>query len=219
VITDELDALEFEGLCRAAGAALRASARAEAADAAERALGLWRGEPLADVPSQLLRDSAGPYLEQLRVNALEDRAEARLQLGWHEQLVPGLRELAREHPLRERFCAQLMLALYRCGRQAEALEAYRGARRALAGQLGIEPGPPLGQLIEGRHDPRLVRHREGPPLRPARLAAAHLTIMPGHHGLVSQSHRHCLIGPVSPCSTTEGYLRPTSHTSLTERAS
>jgi DNA-binding SARP family transcriptional activator/tetratricopeptide (TPR) repeat protein len=189
VSADELDVLEFERLCRAAAAALRAGARAEAADAAEGALGLWRGEPLLDVPSQLLRDSAGPHLEQLRVNALEDRAEAGLQLGWHEQLVPGLRELAREHPLRERFCAQLMLALYRSGRQAEALEAYQGARRALAGQLGIEPGPQLRRLHErilagdetglaapapaGQAAPPAAAHLPRPRQLPA--AAAHFT--------------------------------------------
>jgi DNA-binding SARP family transcriptional activator len=146
--SDELDVLEFERLCRIAGAALRSGGWVQAADAAEWALGLWRGEPLLDVPSQLLRDNAVPYLEQLRVAALEDRAEARMQLGWHEQLVPELQELAREHPLRERFHAQLMLALYRCGRQAEALTAYQQTRRVLVEQLGIEPGPRLRRLQE-----------------------------------------------------------------------
>jgi tetratricopeptide (TPR) repeat protein len=128
--------------------AVREQRWAAALDAAAGALDLWRGAPLLDVPSQALRDSVLPHLEQLHTNALEDRAEARLQLGWHEQLVPELRQLVGEHVLRERFHAQLMLALYRCGRQAEALQAYQAARRALVDQLGIEPGPQLRRLHE-----------------------------------------------------------------------
>ena len=144
----ELDVLEFETLCREAAGALRAAAWSQASDAATRALELWRGPPLLDVPSQLLYDEMVPRLEQLRVQALEDLAEADLHLGRHEQLVPQLRDLAVQHPLRERFRAQLMLALYRCNRQAEALESYRDARRALVQELGIEPGPELRRLHE-----------------------------------------------------------------------
>ena len=145
---DEVDAREFEALCRAAGSALRAREWAEAADAAVAALALWRDEPLRDVPSQVLRARVVPRLEQLRVQALEDRTEADLQLGRHARLVPQLKELTAAYPLRERFRAQLMVALARSGRQAEALETYREARRALVRELGVEPGPELRALHE-----------------------------------------------------------------------
>jgi tetratricopeptide (TPR) repeat protein len=125
---------------------LRAGQWPAAADAAGRALELWRGEPLAGTPSAELRQRITPRLDQLRLQAFEDHAEARLRLGRHEQLVPELRELAGAHPLRERFHAQLMMALACCGRRAEALEAYQSARRTLVDQLGIEPGPELRDL-------------------------------------------------------------------------
>jgi DNA-binding SARP family transcriptional activator len=144
----QLDVLCFEALCRDAGAALRTGAWARAADAAVRALELWRGAPLLDIPSQVLRDGFVPRLEQLHAQVLEDHAEAGLALGRHGQLVQPLRELAVAHPLREQFHAQLMLALYRCGRQAEALAAYQDARRVLVEQLGIEPGARLRRLHE-----------------------------------------------------------------------
>jgi DNA-binding SARP family transcriptional activator/Tfp pilus assembly protein PilF len=144
----ELDVLEFETLCQEAAVALSAAAWSQASDAAAHALELWRGAPLLDVPSRLLHDEIVPLLDQLRVQALEDRAEADLHLGRHERLVPQLRDLTVQHPLRERFHAQLMLALYRCSRRAEALESYRDARRALVGELGIEPGPDLRRLHE-----------------------------------------------------------------------
>jgi DNA-binding SARP family transcriptional activator len=145
----ELDLLEFEELCRRAGEALRGQEWTAAGEAAARALGLWRGEPLLDVPSQPLRDRCGPRLGQLRLQAFEDRAEAQLQLGRHEQLIPQLRDLAAAHALHERFHAQLMLALYRAGRQAEALDAYRDARRTLVAELGVEPGPELRRIHAG----------------------------------------------------------------------
>jgi DNA-binding SARP family transcriptional activator len=142
----ELDTLQFEALCGRAGAALRAGAWAKAADASASALALWRGEPLLDIPGQVLRDEFVSRLDHLRVQALEDHAEAQLRLGRHEQLVPRLRELTGTYPLRERFHAQLMLALARADRQAEALEAYQHARRVLIEQLGVEPGPQLRDL-------------------------------------------------------------------------
>ena len=149
----ELDVLRFETACRDAGAARRAARWPEASAAAARALELWRGTPLLDVPSQVLRDRFVPGLEQMRLQALEDRAEADLRLGGQDRLIPELRELAARHPVRERFHAQLMEALARAGRRAEALEAYRQARRALVGELGIEPGPQLRllhqQILDG----------------------------------------------------------------------
>jgi DNA-binding SARP family transcriptional activator/predicted negative regulator of RcsB-dependent stress response len=154
----ELDVLGFEVACAEADAARRAARWPEASAAAARALELWRGAPLLDVPSQVLRDRFVPRLEQLRLQALEDRAEADLRLGGQDRLIPELRDLAAEHPVRERFHGQLMEALARAGRRAEALEAYRQARRALVDELGIEPGPQLRhlhqQILDG--DPALA---------------------------------------------------------------
>ena len=146
VAPTELDLTEFERLCQMAGTALREESWQSAADAAAGALRLWRGQPLLDVPSEPLRDSVAPRLEWLRVQALEDHAEAGLRLGRHEQLIAGLHEMVAAHPLRERSRGQLMLALYRSGRQSEALAAYQDARRALVGGLGIDPGPELRHL-------------------------------------------------------------------------
>ena len=146
VTSAELDVLEFERLCRAAEAALREGAWRSGADAADEALGFWRGHPLLDVPSQPLRDAVVPKLERLRVQALEDRITAGLNLGWHERLIADLHGLVAAYPLRERLREQLMLALYRSGRQAEALAAYQDARTMLVTELGIEPGPELKSL-------------------------------------------------------------------------
>ena len=145
---EELDVLEFERLCRTARAALQQGAWRTAADDAAGALGLWRGEPLADVPSQVLRDGDVPRLGRLRIQAAQDRAEAGLRLGWHESLLAELLEMVAAHPLHERLRVQLMLALYRCGRQAEALAAYQDARRVLVAELGTEPGPEMQHLHE-----------------------------------------------------------------------
>jgi DNA-binding SARP family transcriptional activator len=144
----ELDVAVFERLCHDAGVALRAGQWANAAGAAGRALGLWRGEPLMDVPSQLLHEQTVPRLGQLRLQSLEDGVQAELYLGGHERLIPRLRDLIAENPLRERFHAQLMLALAGAGRQAEALAAYQHARRVLVDELGIEPGSELCRLHE-----------------------------------------------------------------------
>jgi DNA-binding SARP family transcriptional activator len=144
----ELDVLEFEALCRRTAAARRKGAWVEASSTAGRALALWRGEPLLDVPSPSLRTRFVPRLEELRVQLLEDRVEAELRLGRTDQLVPQLRDLVTRHPLRERFHAQLMAALAAAGRTAEALTAYQEARRVLVDELGIEPGPELRRLQE-----------------------------------------------------------------------
>ena len=142
----ELDVACFEALVRQADTARHEDRWLEARTTLTQALGLWRGRPLADIRSDRLRHEHGPRLEQSRLQALEVRVEADLHLGRHEQVVPELRDLTLRHPLRERFHAQLMLALYRCGRAAEALEAYRHARRALVEELGIEPGPELQRI-------------------------------------------------------------------------
>ena len=146
VAEDEVDALRFEALCRDAGSAIESGAWVDALDTAAGALSLWRGEPLVDIPCRALHDTWVPRLEQLRLQALEWRIEAELRLGRHDHVVPELRGLIARHPLRERFHAQLMLALAGTGRQSEALDAYLGARRVLVGELGIEPGLELRTL-------------------------------------------------------------------------
>jgi DNA-binding SARP family transcriptional activator/tetratricopeptide (TPR) repeat protein len=145
----ELDVLEFEALCQDTRAALRASQWADASATATRALGLWRAAPLLDVPSETLRGQFVPRLERLRLQVLEDRFDAGLRLGHHQELVPQLLEMTAQHPLQERFHAQLMLALAHSGRRAEALTAYQFARKTLVAELGVEPGRELRAVHEG----------------------------------------------------------------------
>ena len=139
---DELDLLRFE---RLVGEAEHA-APDRAARLLRSALELWRGPPLADLVEELFAVAEVGRLEQLRLAALERRVEADLALGGAAELVPELEHLVSRHPLRERLLGQLMLALYRSGRQAEALAAYRDARRTLVATLGIEPESALRQL-------------------------------------------------------------------------
>ena len=142
--------------------ALRAESQA-AADEKRRsallreALELWRDTPLADLSAEPFAATAVARLEEQRLETLEQRIDADLALGRHASLVPELEALVAEHPYRERLRAQLMLALYRSGRQADALDAYRTARRTLDDELGLEPGPALRELEAAilRHDPRL----------------------------------------------------------------
>jgi ABC-type transport system substrate-binding protein/DNA-binding SARP family transcriptional activator len=142
----QLDALRFEDLVGQGRAALAANAPDQAAEKLRAALDLWRGQALAD-----LANGHGPRveavrLEELRLSATEDRIDLDLALGRHADLVGELEAMAAEHPLRERLHGQLMIALYRSGRQAEALEAYQAVRRTLVDELGLEPGPALRQL-------------------------------------------------------------------------
>ena len=131
------------------------------------ALALWRGPPLADFTFEPFAQSEIRRLEELRSVALEERIAAELELGLHDELVGELEALVREQPLRERLRGQLMLALYRSGRQAEALQAYYDARRVLVDELGVEPGRPLQELFAAilRHDAllELRPESEGPP--------------------------------------------------------
>ena len=138
----------------------------EAAGALRRALGLWRGPVLADLADYAFTRPEAARLEELRLAAVEARIDADLALGRHDALTGELEQLAGEHPLRERLHGQLMLALYRCGRQADALAAYRRARDLLAGDLGIDPGEPLQRLHASvlAHDPALEwTDPRGPP--------------------------------------------------------
>jgi DNA-binding SARP family transcriptional activator/tetratricopeptide (TPR) repeat protein len=111
-----------------------------------QALELWRGPALADVGSDQLRRTEGARLDEARLHAIEDRIEADLRLGRHGGLVGELMALTAEHPLREGLVGQLMVALFRSGRQAEALDVYRATRRAMVEELGVEPGTALNQL-------------------------------------------------------------------------
>lgn len=123
---EELDVLRFEKLCRQARSAARERAWPGAAALLTEALALWRGAPLADVPSDLLCQRELPRLDRLRVQATEDHVDAEMHLDRYEQLVPQLYDLIARYPLRERPHAQLMRVLARAGRRAEALEVYPG---------------------------------------------------------------------------------------------
>jgi DNA-binding SARP family transcriptional activator len=110
------------------------------------ALKLWRGDPLEDIPSNTLHRSTAERLDEMWLEFATARFDADLNLGREHYVVAELRQLASEHPLREHIQAQLMLAYYRCGRQAEALEVYRKVRASLVEELGIEPGLELREL-------------------------------------------------------------------------
>jgi len=157
---DELDLQRFERLVDEAE-------RAEpefAAGLLREALALWRGPALADLAYEPFAQAAIGRLEELRLTALERRIEAELALGRAAALVGEVEALVAQHPLRERFRAQLMLALYRSGRQAEALAAYQATRQALVDSLGIEPTPALQELERAilQQDPAL--ELQGPPV-------------------------------------------------------
>jgi DNA-binding SARP family transcriptional activator len=142
----QLDMHSFERLVREGDQALARGDATAAAAPLEEALALWRGPALADFPYAVFAQGPIRRLEELRMSAREQLIGAQLALGDHQRLLAELQELVSEHPLRERLWAHLMLALYRNGRQAEALEAYRRARRTLAEEVGIEPGPELRAL-------------------------------------------------------------------------
>jgi DNA-binding SARP family transcriptional activator/tetratricopeptide (TPR) repeat protein len=157
----ELDISRFEALLESARAAARDGCWDTAADQAHAALGLWRGEPLADVESDALALREGPRLTEMRLQALELRIDADLYLGRHADVTAELRGLARAYPLREQMHALLMLALSRCGRQGEALAAYQHARQVLVEELGTEPGINLQALHQQilTADPALATHK------------------------------------------------------------
>jgi DNA-binding SARP family transcriptional activator len=146
VASGELDRDRFERGLAEGRAALAAGENQDAAEQLRAALGLWRGAPLSDFSYERFAQDEITRLEELHLGAVEDRIEADLALGRHDELGPELESLVARHPLRERLRRQLMLALYRSGRQAEALGAYRDARRTLLGELGIEPGRALQEL-------------------------------------------------------------------------
>ena len=143
---DALDLSRFEQLAEEGSRALAAADWTSAAAQLRTALSLWRGPPLADFTYEPFAEPTIRRLEELRLAVLENRIDADLALGRHADLVGELQALLSEHPLRERFRGQLMLALYRSGRQAEALETYRDGRATLRDELGIDPNPALQEL-------------------------------------------------------------------------
>jgi DNA-binding SARP family transcriptional activator len=165
----ELDLGRFEQLLNEA----RTAVPARAAELLRSALALWRGPALADLAYEPFLQNEIARLEELRRNALERRIDADLACGRHAELVGELEALVAEHPLRERLRYQLMLALYRSSRQADALDAYRAARSVLAEELGLEPSEELKRLEQAilRHDPALDLAEE-PPRTPATEARA-----------------------------------------------
>ncbi len=159
-----LDLDRFERGTHDAAQALEAADPQTAADVLGRALGLWRGAPLADLAYESFAQTAIARLEELRLAALEQRFEAELALGRHAAVLAELEALVWDHPLREGLRGQLMLALYRAGRQAEALDVYRRTRESLVEEFGIEPSPSLHEL-ERRiltQDPSLELQRSAP---------------------------------------------------------
>src|SRR3954465_2064124 len=163
----ELDLGRFERLVDSAAAALGAGRASEAAEDLGRALELWTGAALADLAGEPVHAAEVPQLEERGLRALELRNDAELALGRHEELVPELERLISSEPYRERLRAQHALALYRSGRQVDALAACRAARELLVEELGIDPGPELQELERRilRHDPALAAPETPAPAR------------------------------------------------------
>jgi len=170
VAPEALDLLRFARLRREAQAAVAGGNAADGARLLRGALALWRGSALAEFSEPFFALEAA-HLEELRLVALEDRVDADLSLGRHRDVVGELQVLVAAHALRERLRRQLMLALYRAGRQAEALASYRELRRALRDELGLEPSTALSDLHYKilNHDPTLdvAAPETPPPLQPA----------------------------------------------------
>jgi predicted ATPase/DNA-binding SARP family transcriptional activator len=169
VSPERVDAARFERALEA-GRRLIATSPQRASSLLAEALAEWRGPALAGVEEPFAR-AAAARLDELRLQCYELHADVELRLGRHETVVAGLEELAAAHPLREELCAHLIVALYRCGRQADALAAYRRLRATLVGELGVEPGERLRglELAVLRHDQRLLPVRAGGAGLPAPL--------------------------------------------------
>ena len=191
-----LDVQRFERLVEQGSLLLAEGAAEEARRVLGEALALWRGPALADFRYESFARVEAARLEDLRLAALEERVEADLALGRHAELVGELEALIVEHPYRERLRGQLMLALYRSGRQADALAAYRDARAALD-ELGIEPGQPLKRLeqqiltqdaaLEPSRRRRLTALRSRSPRCPGRSSRPRLS----RSSAASASWRRC----------------------------
>ncbi len=166
---EAIDSARFERLAAEGRRALAEGDPGKASSLLAEALGLWRGPALAEFTYEPFAQAEISRLEELRLEATEDRVEAELASGRHAEVVAELESLVGSHPFRERVRGQLMLALYRSGRQAEALEAYRRGREVLAEELGIDPTPELTELEARilRQDPALLLPPARPPPAPA----------------------------------------------------
>ena len=196
----ELDVAQFEQLIFEGRDALAAGAAAEAVQLLDQAMMLWRGPPLTDFRYEPFAQAEIARLEELRLACLEERNEANLALGSAGALTAELGRMVTDHPLRERLRGQLMLALYRSGRQADALEAYRQFRSTLMEELGLEPSSALRELQAAilRHDPVLAPGSAtgGTPLarRPVTVLCVALQLAPSSgvaldpeaHGVVNE---------------------------------
>ena len=162
---DQLDLYRFERLTEEASRAIAGARPEMATNLLREALDLWRGAPLADLAYESFAQTSIARLEEVRLAALAQRFEAELALGRHAELVGELEQLIFEHPLHERFREQLMLAFYRSGRQAEALDVYRRTRESLVEEFGIEPTPALHELERAilTQDPALDLDRAARP--------------------------------------------------------
>ncbi|MFI9271506.1 AfsR/SARP family transcriptional regulator [Kitasatospora sp. NPDC052896] len=179
-VTDtQLDLTEFGALVRTARQAAAAGRPAEAVEALRAALALWRGPVLSGAGGPVIQ-AAATALEERRLAAAEQLFELRLDLGESAELVVDLRQLVHQYPLRETLRGQLMLGLYRSGRQAEALEEYGRVRRLLAEELGIDPGPGLARIYQGilRNKPEPATAPPPPPATDAPSATPPATVAP-----------------------------------------
>ena len=174
VRSGELDAELFEQYVDEGRRELAEGQADEAGAILRKALSLWRGAPLAELTFESFAQADIARLEEQRLAALEARVDADLASGRQAELVGELRQLAAEHPTREKLAGQLMLALYRCGRQAEALDSYREARDRLVEEIGVEPGPELRRLHEAilQQDASLHPEPTPEPELPVELDAA-----------------------------------------------
>ena len=160
-----VDAVQFEELLGETRSALRNGDIPAAADAVSSALALWRGPALQGLTGTAWFRAEAGRLDALHVDALEEQFDVALALGEHRELTPALRAALADSPFRERLWGQLMLALYRSGRQADALDTFQEARRVFADELGLEPGPELRRLQESilSHDPAIAASPGRPP--------------------------------------------------------
>jgi predicted ATPase/DNA-binding SARP family transcriptional activator len=170
-----LDAVRFGELAAAGHAALQHDDAAQAARLLAQALSLWHGQALAEFAETGFAAPAVARLEETRLSATEDHLDAGLRLGEHARLTGELETLVQQHPLRERLWGQLMLALYRSGRQGDALGAYQRARAVLAAELGVDPGPDLRTLEAAilAQDPALAAPARAPAAAAGRPPADH----------------------------------------------
>jgi len=181
--SEQLDLSRFERLMEEASSAHARGDRRSEADLLREALALWHGPPLADLAYESFAQSSIERLDEIRLVALEQRFDADLSLGRNTELVGELDQLTAEHPVRERLHGLLMLALYRSGRQAEALEVYRRARETLLHEFGIDPSPALHELEHAilNQEPSLAAERAAPPRLELERA---LLVLPSEDGSV-----------------------------------